>query len=99
MAMEFKPAKEIDPRFQFVEFDGNPRVIRRLLQLESPPLQLGRSVNFDQLYFIERHLRNFQPVGCQSLIVEHHYIDRNFIADYSAFYASSLFNYPNYCRR
>jgi hypothetical protein len=40
-----------------------------------------------------------QSLGCKTLLIEHHYIDRDFICDLAAFYSRSLRDYPNYCRR
>ena len=38
-------------------------------------------------------------IGCQTLIVEHHYIDRVFMHDGVVYYSRSLRSYPNFTRR
>jgi hypothetical protein len=51
-----------------------------------------------QLEYVDRYVR--QPeLGAKSIAVEEHYIDRDFIEDYSAFYSRNLTEFPNYCRR
>ena len=66
-----------------------------LLQLEEPPLMRE---GFPQLNYIERYLRKAKP-PCLSVIIERYYIDRDFIHDFSAFYSTSLYAYPNWCQR
>ena len=38
-------------------------------------------------------------LGCKSVVVEDHYIDRDYIDDVALFYSRSLRAYPNYCCR
>lgn len=38
-------------------------------------------------------------LGCQSIIIEEHYVDSDYIKDDALFYARSLRAYPNYCKR
>lgn len=38
-------------------------------------------------------------LGCRSAVVEHHYVDRDYIHDVAMLYARNLRGYPNYCRR
>ena len=52
-----------------------------------PPQQ----TNYLQVYLSE--------VGCQTLVVEHHYIDRVFMHDGVVYYARSLRSYPNFTKR
>jgi hypothetical protein len=49
-----------------------------------------------QLVYLRAYLGR---LGCKTVLVEHHYIDRDFIADLAAFYSRSLRDYPNYCQR
>jgi len=49
-----------------------------------------------QLQYVEGYVRD---LGCQSLVVEAHYIDRDHMEDHSVFYSKSLQPYPNACRR
>jgi len=53
---------------------------------------------FPQLNYIERYLRKAKR-PCLSVIIERYYIDRDFIHDFSAFYSTSLYAYPNWCQR
>jgi len=38
-------------------------------------------------------------VHCKTVVVEDHYVDRDYIFDTATFYARSLRSYPNYCQR
>src|SRR5690349_17357904 len=38
-------------------------------------------------------------LDCKTVVVESHYIDRDYIEDVALFYAKSLRSYPNYCSR
>ena len=38
-------------------------------------------------------------IGCQTLVVEHHYVDRVFMHDGVVYYARSLRSYPNFTKR
>jgi hypothetical protein len=40
-----------------------------------------------------------EQLGCKTIVIEAHYIDRDFIDDLAFFYARSLRGYPNYCQR
>lgn len=40
-----------------------------------------------------------KTLGCQTVVSEDHYIDRDYIEDFSLFHARSLRDYPNYCSR
>lgn len=49
-----------------------------------------------QLAYIETYL---QRLECRSILIEEHYVDRDFVDDVSLFYARSLRAYPSYCQR
>ena len=51
-----------------------------------------------QLEYLRRYLAD-PELNCRSLIIEHRYIDRDYIEDYSIFYSRSLYPFNNYCRR
>jgi hypothetical protein len=51
-----------------------------------------------QLDSVEHYARD-PELGATSVAVESHYIDRDFIEDYSVFYSKNLDHLPNYCRR
>jgi hypothetical protein len=38
-------------------------------------------------------------LACKSIVVENHYIDRDYISDVALFYSRSLRAYPNFCQR
>jgi hypothetical protein len=38
-------------------------------------------------------------INCKSILVERHYIDRDYMEDHSVFYSRNLYPYKNYCRR
>src|SRR5258708_4041125 len=78
-------------KIEFLPFASLPE----LLQLANPPLMRD---GFPQLSYIERYLRSAEP-RCLSVVIERYYIDRDFIDDYSAFYSTSLYAYPNWCQR
>ena len=54
---------------------------------EWPPIQLS---------YLATYLGR---LGCRTVVAESHYIDRDYIADLSLFYARSLRPYPNFCHR
>jgi hypothetical protein len=66
-----------------------------LLGLEVSPFLVSLQP-FSQLNYIDTAVRR---LGCRSLTLEDHYIDRHHMDDHSVFYSRSLFPYPNYCRR
>ncbi|HEX9198165.1 MAG TPA: hypothetical protein VF865_01295 [Acidobacteriaceae bacterium] len=49
-----------------------------------------------QLTYLGTYL---QQLGCKTVIIEEHYIDRDYIYDVTLYYARSLRAYPNYCQR
>ncbi len=49
-----------------------------------------------QLTYLGRYLTQ---LGCQTIVIESHYIDRDYIDDVALFYSRSLRAYPNYCYR
>lgn len=49
-----------------------------------------------QLRYFGEYLAQLQ---CKTILVETHYIDRDYIYDMASFYARNLRSYPNYCQR
>src|SRR3989442_1582913 len=49
-----------------------------------------------QLRYIWEYLK---LLNCRAIVVENHYIDRDYMEDHSVFYSRSLRDYPNFCRR
>src|SRR5437867_11968227 len=80
-----------------------PQTLSDLLELRVLPF--GRKKDaFKQLRYIEEYvgelIADYTPKTKQGTIVyETHYIDRDYIEDYSVFYSRNLFLYKNYCRR
>ena len=65
-----------------------------LLSCEPPPL--ARDDVFRQLFAIFAHV---EKMGCESVLVEERYIDRDYIEDFSAFYSRSFSRFDNACKR
>jgi hypothetical protein len=38
-------------------------------------------------------------IGCKTVVIESHYVDRDFVDDVALFYSRSLRGYPNHCQR
>lgn len=70
--------------------------LRDLVGLD-PPLREADKAH-RQLAFIEKHIRHEQ-VNAQSVVIEDHYIDRDFMEDHSIFYSKNLVPVSNHCRR
>ncbi len=70
--------------------------IEALLKIPSP--LIGSKRAHRQLETVEHYVRD-PELGARSVAVESHYIDRDFIEDYSVFYSKNLDHIPNYCRR
>lgn len=86
------PKQEI----KIVAFSGR---LPRILRLKEPALTLSDSSDtksFHQLNYIGNYARHH---GCETLLIERHYIDRDYMEDHSAFYSRNLVNYRNYCTR
>jgi hypothetical protein len=49
-----------------------------------------------QLTYLSSYL---SQLGCKSVVIEDHYVDRDYIDDMALFYSRSLRAYPNYCYR
>jgi hypothetical protein len=60
------------------------------------PLVLESDAHHRQLRYIARYA---MAIGAKSIAIEPFYIDRDFIEDYSVFYAKCLTALPNHCRR
>ena len=77
-------------RIEVVPFTADLEFLKRpdgLIEDVWPPTQL-------------QYLRAYlAQLDCKTLLVERHYIDRDFISDLAAFYSKSLRAYPNYCQR
>ncbi len=50
----------------------------------------------EQLTYLSFFLKE---LGCKTVLVESHYIDKDYLLDLSIYYSRSLSDYPNYCSR
>ena len=80
---------------QFAPLGSRP--IEELLGLVPPPL-VAKDLAFKQLRRVEEYVRD-PELGCTTVAIEEHYVDRDFMEDHSAFYGRSLPNYHNFCKR
>lgn len=85
------PAQEI--RFELLEGAS----LEEIIGLEPPP-GVEDAQAFRQLRKIDEYVRDSE-IGAQTVVIEKHYIDRDFMEDYSIFYSRSLLPYHNYCCR
>ena len=49
-----------------------------------------------QLTYLSTYL---EKIGCTTVLIEDHYVDRDYVEDVAIFYARSLRAYPHYCQR
>jgi hypothetical protein len=82
-------------RIEFRSLAGTSLV--KILVLDSPRFVTAEDAQ-KQLNYIERYVRG-SAFDCRTVVVEHHYIDRDHMEDHSVFYSKSLHPYPNFCRR
>ncbi|MGA9898298.1 MAG: hypothetical protein WBQ09_09370, partial [Terriglobales bacterium] len=80
---------------EFLSINGTSLV--EILKLPDPRF-IKASDAQRQLSYVERYVRD-SPFDCKTVVLEHHYIDRDHMEDHSVFYSKSLYSYPNYCRR
>lgn len=72
------------------------RPLPTFLELPSPLLPDRAGPPFSQLQYIETYLAE---MGCHTVLLERHYIDRDHMEDHAVFYSRSLYPYENYCTR
>ena len=81
---------------QRIEFHPlNRGELTGLLKIKEPILGRG---SFKQLNYINRYVQH-PDLGCKSVAIEHHYIDRDYMEDHGLFYSKSLRSYDNFCQR
>lgn len=83
---------EIPSGIKYLDF--SPIVLTETLGLSRPPFL--PSDPFRQLNFIHDHV---DALGCKTIILEPHYIDRHYIEDHSIFYSRNFTPLRNYCQR
>ena len=84
----------VSQRIAFYPFGRKPLAEELRLAGSSIP-SLGSDPLY-QLSYIESYLAK---LGCQTVLLEGHYIDRDFMEDVSVFYARNLVAPTNHCRR
>src|SRR6266581_56936 len=84
--------KKPRPELEFHEFSSKP--LQELLELAPPSFVSAKP--FRQLEYVYDHVGQ---LGCQTILIESHYIDRHYIEDHSIFYSKNFVSTPNYCRR
>jgi hypothetical protein len=89
------PRKAARQEVKFVPFGVVS--LEDILKLPDPYFILPEDAR-RQLNYIDRYVRH-PELGCRTVVLEEHYIDRDYIEDHSVFYSKSLTNYPNYCTR
>ena len=80
---------------QLIAYDFPASNLADFLKIERLPLIADRDP-FRQLEYIRGYV---EELGCSAMLVESGYIDRDYMQDHSAFYASSFANYGFKCRR
>jgi hypothetical protein len=81
------------PKVEWHHFGERP--LENHLELRAPPFTSAREA-FSQLRYVEQYAADLR---CQTIAIESHYIDRDYMEDHSVFYSKSLFSYKNSCRR
>jgi hypothetical protein len=88
-------------KLDFYPFGEQKQRLAQLLKLrESPFIREfdADGIAFRQIEYIERYVA-FRDLNCQSVVIERHYIDRDYMEDYSIFYSKNLHPYGNSCQR
>ena len=69
-------------KIRFVSVDD--RTLAEILGLDGP-LTASPGETHRQLAYVEKYVRD---LGCRSVVVEEHYIDRDYMEDHSVFYST-----------
>lgn len=83
----------VSPQIDFHPFKTG--ILEACLALPQP-LFVKREQAYRQLHYVEKYAAD---LGCQCVVVESRYIDRDYMEDHSVFYSKSLHPYQNFCRR
>jgi hypothetical protein len=84
--------EQLQQHIRFCSFDNQD--LQVLLELSPPPF--AKPDVYRQLRYVQEYVRD---LGCRSLLIEQHYIDRDHMEDHSVFYSKNLRPYANSCRR
>jgi hypothetical protein len=85
--------KIIDNKIDYYSFTKNSLI--KTLGLTLPPFALQA---FKQINYIEQYLLDHKS-SCKSIVIERHYIDRDYMEDHGVFYSRNLYPYSNWCQR
>lgn len=77
----------------FLPFEKDSQ-LAQVLGLEAARFDMGSSLY--QLGYISDYVK---ALGCESLAIESHYVDRDHMEDHSVFYSRSLQSFENFCKR
>jgi hypothetical protein len=80
------------PAVTFHPFGGVS--LEALLAVRLPPFT--SSDVHQQLRYVDEYAKE---LGCASIAIESHYIDRDYMEDHSVFYSKNLVSYGNWCHR
>ena len=88
-----------DDHIEFYSFDGSV-ALASLLKLTPPPFVSHKDA-FAQVKYLEDYLLrpDMSDLAERTVMVEDRYVDRDFMADHTVLFASTLEPPPNYCRR
>lgn len=94
-----EPPNGSESAVSFLPLDAGTS-LATLLQLEPPAFRTVEET-FLQLEYLADYVRreDLSPLQGRSVTIEPHYVDRDFMADHSVLFASTLRPPPNYCRR
>lgn len=71
---------------QFIDFESN----------QNPLIEISERLQSPQSRYLYKYLKN---LDAKKLLVEENYFDRDYLAEFSAFYSLSAKGYPNICSR
>jgi hypothetical protein len=74
----------------------NDKTLAGILNLPLPIFE--QDDPYRQLRYVEHYVRD-KNLAAKSVVVENHYIDRDYMEDHSVFYSKNLAPLPNFCRR
>lgn len=84
----------LEQRVRFLPLGASS--LRELLSFSLPLRESENALR--QLALVEKHVRH-PDLNAQSVVIEDHYIDRDFMEDHSAFYSKNLVPVSNFCKR
>ena len=88
-----KPDRGYEQRIEYHSLKGQG--LEDILELPVPrftSVEIARR----QLRYVEAYARD---LGCETVVLEDRYTDRDYIEDHSVFYSKSLYPYQNHCKR